>query len=234
MNRPPGLAMLKFHRAADRTAKAAQATESNMTMPVQFDLQPSRPCPWIESIGGTLSRLDTGICCHYRITGDWNHLHWPELNPLATRRNDLWLSSCCELFIAEAGNTGYLELNVSPTGDWNCYEFTDYRSGMRESPRYRIGNLARTPAPPSTRMLAVTLESTGGERLTTPAHSDSDPSCLAAPLLEIGVAVVIKCSSETADPADDAVLYYYSLHPGTGKADFHNRNNFRINMEKGL
>ena len=38
-----------------------------------------------------------------------------------------------ELFFGPAISTGYYELNVSPSGDWNVYQFDDYRAGMREA-----------------------------------------------------------------------------------------------------
>ncbi len=57
---------------------------------------------------------------------------WPKAAK-PERRNELWKTTCCELFFGPATSTGYYELNVSPSGDWNVYQFDDYRAGMREA-----------------------------------------------------------------------------------------------------
>ncbi len=221
MNRPPRLAMLNPQRAPDRAVEAQQATESKMTIPVQFELQSNKPCPRVESIKGTITRFDTGISCHYRITGDWNHLAWPELNPLASRRMGLWQDSCCELFVAEVGNTAYLELNVSASGDWNCFEFTDYRAGMRESDSYSGRGVTSAPQLRATKSLDVILDNT--------RHNDT--GLLIAPTLEIGIAAVIR-EKPISESGGESDLYYYCLQPSSGKADFHDRNGFLIMLER--
>lgn len=58
-------------------------------------------------------------------------LVWPKaVKP--ERRNELWKTTCCELFFGPAAATAYFEMNLSPSGDWNLYQFDDYRTGMRE------------------------------------------------------------------------------------------------------
>lgn len=49
------------------------------------------------------------------------------------RRNELWKTTCFELFFGPAGAMSYFEVNVSPSGDWNVYGFDDYRIGMRDT-----------------------------------------------------------------------------------------------------
>jgi hypothetical protein len=39
------------------------------------------------------------------------------------------------MFWAEEGRKNYWELNLAPTGAWNVYDFTDYRTGMRQEER---------------------------------------------------------------------------------------------------
>lgn len=52
--------------------------------------------------------------------------------PEATRRNELWLQTCGEMFIHDPNALGpYLEFNFSPTGDWAAYAFEATRRGMR-------------------------------------------------------------------------------------------------------
>ncbi|MEK7357384.1 MAG: DOMON-like domain-containing protein [Bdellovibrionota bacterium] len=64
---------------------------------------------------------------------DLSRVVWPETKSPAERgrRDELWKATCLELFLGDAHSTSYLEMNVSPTGDWNLYAFDDYRKGMR-------------------------------------------------------------------------------------------------------
>ena len=48
------------------------------------------------------------------------------------RKNELWKSTCFELFLKPLNSPNYWEINFCPTGDWNVYFFESYRSGMRD------------------------------------------------------------------------------------------------------
>ena len=50
------------------------------------------------------------------------------------RADELWKSTCFELFLKPLGGKGYCELNLSPSERWNAYDFDGYREGMRERP----------------------------------------------------------------------------------------------------
>ncbi|MCH2534047.1 MAG: hypothetical protein MK008_06365 [Bdellovibrionales bacterium] len=47
----------------------------------------------------------------------------------AERQNGLWKSSCFEAFLFFT-EPDYIEINISPSGAWNCYSFSSYRQGM--------------------------------------------------------------------------------------------------------
>lgn len=49
------------------------------------------------------------------------------------RRDNLWRSTCFELFLANPEQTDYLEVNLSPPENWNIYHFASYRDQMRQS-----------------------------------------------------------------------------------------------------
>ena len=55
-------------------------------------------------------------------------------NPSAQRLDNLWSHTCFEAFLACPGEKGYWEMNVSPNGDWNLYQFSDYRTGGMADP----------------------------------------------------------------------------------------------------
>jgi len=56
-------------------------------------------------------------------------LIWPEFSALE-RKDELWKSTCLELFVSAPDEPAYLEINLSPSGAWNSYSFPSYRNGM--------------------------------------------------------------------------------------------------------
>ena len=55
---------------------------------------------------------------------------WPEFTALE-RKDELWKSTCLELFLSSPDDPSYLEINLSPCGAWNSYSFSSYREGMK-------------------------------------------------------------------------------------------------------
>lgn len=50
------------------------------------------------------------------------------------RADELWKTTCFELFLKPISGEAYCELNLSPSERWNAYDFDGYRAGMRERP----------------------------------------------------------------------------------------------------
>ena len=50
------------------------------------------------------------------------------------RADELWQTTCFELFLKPEGAVPYLEINLSPSERWNAYDFEAYRWGMAERP----------------------------------------------------------------------------------------------------
>lgn len=50
------------------------------------------------------------------------------------RADELWRTTCFELFLRPEGGAGYCEINLSPSERWAAYDFTGYREGMSERP----------------------------------------------------------------------------------------------------
>jgi hypothetical protein len=87
---------------------------------------PTSPCPTPVSIEVTVAALaDGGLSLHYRITSQPEAIRLPPALPPGPA-DGLWQHTCCEAFVAEAGN-GYREFNFSPSGQWAAYRFTGYR-----------------------------------------------------------------------------------------------------------
>lgn len=121
------------------------------------------------------------------------------------RADGLWQSTCFELFLQVPGESGYTELNLSPSERWNAYDFASYREGMSERafPRepactMRKGEAlaifdaavpasALPPAPWRLNMTAVIEEEGGVKSFWALAHPDTkpdfhDPACFTGTL----------------------------------------------------
>jgi len=89
---------------------------------------PDTPCPSVRRLTATAARTPRGLALSYRLEGDLDALAIPAAAP-AARTYALWEHTCFEAFVS-AGD-GYVELNVSPSGEWAAYRLDGYREGMR-------------------------------------------------------------------------------------------------------
>lgn len=48
------------------------------------------------------------------------------------RADELWRTTCFELFLKPEGGEAYCEINLSPSERWAAYDFDGYRAGMRD------------------------------------------------------------------------------------------------------
>ena len=127
--------------------------------------------------------------------GDELDLRWPEFQAM-TRASKLWQSTCFELFVGNPDQAGYLEFNFSPSGQWNCFSFSDYRQGMQEYTGFEPINL-RSAFPD------MNIELSQQSIFRNPSNQ-----------ISLGVSAVLQSS--------DDVLLYFSLAHGD-KPDFHLR-----------
>ncbi len=61
------------------------------------------------------------------------------------RADELWRTTCFELFLQPDGAEAYTEFNFSPSEAWNAYDFDCYRAGMRERQVSRAPVLTMRP-----------------------------------------------------------------------------------------
>lgn len=138
------------------------------------------------------------------------------------RKNELWKSTCFEAFLkpvapALPGTDGeYLELNASPSGDWNAYRFTRYREGMREEPGITGLQVAFDRAR-GILELSADLRRTG----------------LAGPL-DVGLtAVLLEATGDANGPAESGATgresFWALEHAGT-RPDFHLARSFVLRL----
>jgi hypothetical protein len=121
------------------------------------------------------------------------------------RLDDLWQHTCVEAFVAATDQESYLELNLSPAGDWNVYALQGYRQGLEP-----LAGLTSLPAhivrQPQRLQLSVSLP--------------LPPAMAAAPQLAVGLTAVLE------DVAGE--LSYWALHHPAAQADFHHRGGFTL------
>lgn len=129
--------------------------------------------------------------------GEKSKLVWPPLTS-NERLKELWNNTCLEaFFMFEDGS--YEEWNFSPSGDWNCFSFTSYRT-----PQELVEKPVEAPMikNPETGLLKVTLE------------KRPDPSF-------VNLTAVIEVKTN----GNRTLHYLANNHPKT-KADFHDKSCF--------
>jgi hypothetical protein len=121
------------------------------------------------------------------------------------RADELWQTTCFELFLRPEGGEAYCEFNLSPSERWAAYDFSNYRNGMSERPLEREPQVAMRrgsafaifdaaiplsalPAGRCVMNLAAVIEEEGGVKsYWALAHSAEkadfhDPACFVATL----------------------------------------------------
>lgn len=152
---------------------------------------PDTPPGAVSEIDAELERIDGGALARFRVNGDPAKLR---IAPpaVAERTDELWRTTCCELFVAGRDGSEYLEFNLSPSGQWAAYRFKDYRADMANAD----ATIMVTFIPDSK---GFTLEATIKCELPNPAR--------------VGLTTVI-------EEADGHIRYWASGF-APGKPDFH-------------
>lgn len=123
----------------------------------------------------------------------------------SVRADELWKTTCCELFLAQMGSDAYFELNYSPSTQWAAYRFDSHRSGGRDLPMAIEPHVDR-----------------GDDESDYLVEVDQDLSALPRGPLQMGLSAVIE---ET-----DGTKSYWALAHASGPPDFHNRDCFTATL----
>ena len=156
----------------------------------------------------SIKHLDHGILAlDYELLAPASELIWPAATTPPERRDELWQSTCLELFIAQPNEPRYWEINLSPSGDWNVYQLDGYRQGLQaEASIQRIRVSSQTVA--DQHQLQATVE--------LPAALSQAAS------LEANLCAVL-------EHANGSNSYWALCHPGS-EADFHARAGFVLEV----
>lgn len=98
---------------------------------VDCDLGPVR------AVIASISATAQGCEAEFVLDG---HMPGIVLPPAAApgRRDNLWQTTCFEIFWQPLGGKAYREFNLAPSGQWAAYDFDSFRAGMRDAPVHAI------------------------------------------------------------------------------------------------
>ena len=87
----------------------------------------------IRAVTASITATPQGCEAEFRLDGPVPAIMLP---PPATpsRQDNLWKTTCFEIFWQPLGGTAYREFNLSPSGQWAAYDFDSFREGMRDAP----------------------------------------------------------------------------------------------------
>jgi len=187
--------------------KLPSSTNSS-TPPLAIDWRelaahPVQPATFLRVRAAAIPREGGGLRLAYTIAGDLDHIVLPD-DGAALRVDGLWQHTCCEAFIAVAGEPAYREFNFSPAGAWAAYAFSDYRSRAA---------LPLGPVP------AIECHALGTQLLSLVV--DLDAAWLPrVPRIRLGLSAVV-------ETRDGARSYWALAHPAA-QPDFHHRDAFAL------
>jgi hypothetical protein len=175
-------------------------------MLVTLTPHPETPAPPVTIAVEVLRPRIPGLSLRFRVSGDISRIRVPErVRP--SRADELWRTTCFEAFVAKQGG-GYCELNLSPEGRWEAYEFTAYRDGMYAHPGVEMRDPERTMDDRSL-VCAATFD------------LDRVLGCEALPW-RMGLSAVVEDL--------DGRISYWALAHAPGKPDFHHPDSFALEL----
>lgn len=122
------------------------------------------------------------------------------------RKDNLWRTTCFELFAGFDAAPEYWEANISLSTDWAVYRFSSYRRNMRDEAKASVGK---------------TIVRHNKRRLTLDALLTLDPlKTRNLRTVRFGLAAIIEDKSGGKS--------YWALRHPLGKPDFHHRNCFLL------
>lgn len=107
-----------------------ERTDSPTLLEVRLKPHPASPESPIDTLTVMLRRNGLALWLRFVAEGQMPEVIWPA-PARPDRADDLWRHSCFEAFIQT--EDGYVEYNLSPSGQWASYRFDSPRQGMREA-----------------------------------------------------------------------------------------------------
>ena len=117
----------------------------------------------IHSVSASLESTSEGCRAAFRFDGDIAAIKVPEAD-VPERTDELWRTTCFEIFWQPDGGSYYREFNLSPSTRWAAYDFDSFREGMRNAPAERVAISCSHDA------ASLTLEVDIASQLPVPAN----------------------------------------------------------------
>jgi hypothetical protein len=169
-------------------------------------LHPNSTCDAVKSIDVEVMRpRPNELILRYIATGKIHNLLLPP-KAASARTDELWRTTCFELFAKDAPHAAYREFNFAPSTQWAAYRFTGYREGMTQA--------TEIPAP------RIDVQS-NAERFELEALLEL-PSLSNATRLAISAVI---------EETNGRKSYWALAHP-PGKPDFHHADSFTLDLAK--
>ena len=153
------------------------------------------------------------LTLHYSLSGALQPILLPASAAEQRRRDELWQTTCFEAFLGRPGQPKYWEINLAPSGDWNLYALSDYRTGLQPEASvsqlpFTMDRLQSDPADPQTL-----------QRLDLEVVVDLSALIRADAPLELSATTVL-------EHRELGCTYWAWRHTGP-EADFHRRESFQ-------
>lgn len=87
----------------------------------------------IKAVTAQIRPTAQGCEAEFRLEGGVDRIVVPNAGP-SVRTDDLWKTTCFEIFWQPIEGRAYREFNLSPSGRWAAYDFDGFREGMCDSP----------------------------------------------------------------------------------------------------
>ena len=165
---------------------------------VKLKPHPGTPSPWIDGIEVEFERDGLLLWLRFTAIGDPSAIAWPA-EAGRGRADDLWRHTCFEAFVVS--DEGYVEYNLSPSGQWASYRFDSPRMGMRHAEE--VGTVSGLDGAFDQMALEGRIELPHGAR-------------------RLGLSAVI-------EDVDGHISYWALAHP-SAKPDFHHPDSFILDL----
>ena len=158
-------------------------------------------------VNGLVERSVEKLIIDYSLEGPLDRLFLRPPAKMSVRKDRLWEETCFECFIGADSKSRYWEINLSPAGHWNVYQFDDYRAGMKEASACSLLPSVPVSAPDQFKMRCeVDLNTLG----------------LANTEINIGPCAILMTT-------DLKVVHWAMAHPDS-KPDFHRQDGFKLHL----
>lgn len=166
---------------------------------------PLSPVHTVDAFAVEWERTGAQLWLRYMMDIPLNNLALPD--PAERERADnLWQTTCFELFVRLPGHASYAEFNFSPSGQWAAYAFAGYRD--------LLDNIVLMGAP------EIYLDA--GEEWLNAEVTLMLPEPWATASLDVALSAVI-------EETDGTKSYWALAHP-PGKPDFHHPDCFALHL----